>query len=413
MSAFELRSVAEAELDDWWNTLGTAFGRRNTPEQLEREIRAVGMDRLFGVYDGKEVVGTCAAYPLELTMPGLARHPMAGVTSVTVLPSHRRRGILRSMMIHQLGELHERGEFLAGLTASEGGIYGRFGYAPASFACTYELNKTKGGLARPIGDLATGTVRMVNAEQAEQALPELWDEARKSRPGDIGILPVWWEDYFHDSSRADEAKTRFYAVYEEEGRIDGCAVYQVVRDPEPPRNATIVLEDLVTTGIASYAALWNFLIGIDLAVTLRARGRPVDELLRLLLADGRQLRTQARYDDLWLRIVVVTPALEARSYVNGKGLRIVIGVSDATCSWNAGTYELEIDDAGLAHVTRQADAEPDLTVDVSSLGAVLLGGVRMSSYVRAGAASENAPGAAKLADTIFSSDIEPYLASGF
>ena len=61
-------------------------------------------------------------------MPG-ATVPAAGVTIVTVHPTHRRRGILSTMMDRQLADLHERGEPIAVLRASEAAIYGRFGYA--------------------------------------------------------------------------------------------------------------------------------------------------------------------------------------------------------------------------------------------------------------------------------------------
>ena len=45
--------------------------------------------------------------------------PMAGVTWVSMLPTHRRRGGLTKMMRHQLDTLHETGaEPVAGLTAS-------------------------------------------------------------------------------------------------------------------------------------------------------------------------------------------------------------------------------------------------------------------------------------------------------
>ena len=74
----------------------------------------------------------CRGVPFDLTVPG-GELPTAGVTVVGVLPTHRRRGVLRSLMRAQLDDAHERGEPLAALWASEESIYGRFGYGLASF----------------------------------------------------------------------------------------------------------------------------------------------------------------------------------------------------------------------------------------------------------------------------------------
>ena len=59
---------------------------------------------------------------------------MAGITWVTVAPTHRRRGVLTAIMRRQLDETHaQEREPVAALWAAESSIYGRFGYAPASW----------------------------------------------------------------------------------------------------------------------------------------------------------------------------------------------------------------------------------------------------------------------------------------
>ena len=73
--------------------------------------------------------------------PG-GRLPTAGTSVVAVAPTHRRRGILRAMMTQHLAEVHEKGEPLAALWASESSIYGRFGYGPASERAVMKLAKS-------------------------------------------------------------------------------------------------------------------------------------------------------------------------------------------------------------------------------------------------------------------------------
>jgi predicted acetyltransferase len=414
---YPLRKLTESDLDGYFACLGAGFAHHVPEAARDREVRAVGLDRMLGAFDGDEIVGTTASYPLELTLPGLRIFPVAGVTSVAVLPTHRRRGVLRSMMVHQLHDVHGRGESLAALTSSEGGIYGRFGYGASTFSCGYEIDKRLARLSRPLADLAGGSVRMVTVGQAEEAFPLVQDAARRRRPGDVCVLEPWWEDYFHDPE--GDFKYRFYAVYEEGGQIDGWVGYDVLRDPANWRIRAVDVNALVTVGLPAYAALWSFLLGIDLTTNLTIGHRPVDEPLRLLRADGRQLRTVRRSDSIWMRLVDVRAALAARAYPNGCGQTMVLDVTDDICPWNVGRFVLEVGADGTADVggPHPIDAAgvgvAHLSLDVSALGAIYLGGVRPSALVDAGLAAAASPAVTARADVVFSAEAEPYCSFGF
>src|SRR5687768_12639657 len=84
-------------------------------------------DRVLGAYDGDRVVATFRSYGMELTVPGGFVRADA-VTNVTVAPTHRRRGLLSTMMRDDLRAAAARGEPLAALVASEWPIYGRYGF---------------------------------------------------------------------------------------------------------------------------------------------------------------------------------------------------------------------------------------------------------------------------------------------
>src|SRR4029078_8522579 len=85
--------------------------------------------------------------------------PCAATTVVGVAPTHRRRGVLRSMMRAHLDDAHERGEPLAALWASEETIYGRFGYGVGGFAGEVEIPKEYVDFVAPRDP--TGRLRIV------------------------------------------------------------------------------------------------------------------------------------------------------------------------------------------------------------------------------------------------------------
>jgi predicted acetyltransferase len=130
--AFEIRPITHEEFTPFATQLEHAFGHAPNPEVIEHFRQVFEFDRSLAAFDGSRIVGTAGIDSFELTLPGLTRVPAAGVTAVTVAPTHRRRGILTSMMRQQLRDVRERGEPVAMLLASESVIYGRYGYGLAT-----------------------------------------------------------------------------------------------------------------------------------------------------------------------------------------------------------------------------------------------------------------------------------------
>jgi predicted acetyltransferase len=98
--------------------------------------------------DGR-VVGGSAMISFEVTVPGSRLVPFGGVTSTGVAATHRRQGLLRRMMQAMFDEARERGEPLAGLSASEGSIYGRYGYGPATRRTRWEIERAQARFLSP------------------------------------------------------------------------------------------------------------------------------------------------------------------------------------------------------------------------------------------------------------------------
>lgn len=116
----------------------------------------------------------------------------------------------------------------------------------------------------------------------------------------------------------------------------------------------------------------------------------MDEPLRWMLTNPRALRVTRSSDNLWLRLLDVGAALEARSY-DAAG-RLVIAVDEPVCPWNTGRWQLETDLDG-ARCRRAATADADLAMGVDVGASLYLGGVTPAVLADAGRIVELRPGA--------------------
>lgn len=400
--SIEIRPIGPDQWEAYTQADAAAFGFDLVPELLEEVRQVFEFDRSLAAFEGPEIVGTTAIYSFDLTVPGGAL-PTAGVTWVSVKPTHRRQGILRQVMRRQLSDVHERNEPLAALWASESVIYGRFGYGVAAEGLEFKIERTHAAFAREVP--ACGRCRLVSREEALAGWPALYEKIRPRQPGMYSRSERWWQ---HMTLRsADERRggfsSRFYIQYEEDDQPLGYARYRIRGEsPDGLPNGTLAVQELMAVTEAAYSALWQYLFGVDLIGTIQAHHRPADEPLYWLLADPRRL-VRHPYDALWLRLVDVPAALEGRRYA-APG-RLVLHVRDQFCPWNEGRYELEAGAEGAR--CRRSDAEPDIALDVADLGTVYLGGVRLSTLRRAGRV-EGDWEALRQADAMFSWDPPPW-----
>ncbi len=407
-----LRPVSEDEYLEFVNRGDTAFAVRNDEADVRRRFAGFEADRSIAAFVDGELVATAYAHSLELTLPGPVTAPVAGVASVGVLPTHRRRGLLTRMMSRQLDDIHEAGESLAVLTASEGLIYGRFGYGPAVFQASYRLER-KDARLHPGVDPAGG-LAFVDQATAADTLPAVFDEARRLRPGDVSRPRDWWVDLLADDERKkDGTRALFFVVHHDpDGLVDGYASYQVSRAPglDRPGPGVVRVRELCALGSDATAALWGFLCDLDLTEALEANTRPVDEPLRWLLADPRALVLTSCSDHLWLRIVDLEAALARRRY-QGEG-SIVFEVADELCPWNRGTWAVAAGPEG-SRVSRAPERPADISIDVADLASAYLGGVSFCALAQGQRLVEHRPGALRRADILFSCEPSPYCASHF
>ncbi|MGY1673274.1 GNAT family N-acetyltransferase [Geodermatophilus sp. SYSU D00710] len=407
----DLRPATAEEWPAFGRALFDTFGEDPPASFVDTVPVTAELDRSLGLWEGDRVVATSGVYSREVTVPG-GVVPCAGVTWVSVAPTHRRRGVLTAIMRRQLTELHEQErEPVAALWASESAIYGRFGYAPATW---------RGGLSgevarmrlRPDVDLGTGRVDRVDADAYRAAVVGLHDRLRRTVPGNLGRDDRWWSRLLEDDpgQRRGATERRYLLHTETDGTVTGYAAYRVkgrwTDDGQP--DGTAEVEELRGSSPTAYAALWRFVLSLDLVRTVRAPGASPDEPLRHLLAEPRALRSQP-VDALWVRLVDVGRALAARRYP--AVVELVVEVRDSSCPWNDGRWWLRGHPAGAWCARTEAD--PDLVVDVEALGAAYLGGVSLATLQAAGRVTEVSPGAVTQASTAFRWPVTPWCPDEF
>ncbi|MBY8343159.1 MULTISPECIES: GNAT family N-acetyltransferase [Streptomyces] len=406
----DLRVLRQDDWDEWYDNLIRAFG--GIPESAEeralwRELTET--DRSLGAWDDDTCVGTAGAFSFRLTVPGGAAVPAAGVTMVSVAATHRRRGVLRSMMRRQLDDVRSWGEPLAVLTASEPEIYGRFGYGVGTFHVNAEIDTTRVRLSVPPG---TDDVRLryVAPAEALDACEAVYARLVPGRAGMVARVPGWERLGLLDPQSEREGASPLQCVLAERGgEVVGYARFRIKAGWEAAGpKGTVVVRDLYALDPAGHAALWRFLFDIDLTSKVTARARPVDEAWQHMVSDVRRCSLLVR-DSLHIRLVDVGAALQARSYQ--APVDVVLDVEDAFCPWNSGRWRLTGDPKG-ASCARTEEA-PDLALTVRELGSAYLGGVTLDSLAAAGRVRELRQGALTEASVAFACTVPPWLPHGF
>jgi predicted acetyltransferase len=403
--------VRVCDQDDWrrfFDTCETAFGEAASDDMVERFKRIISPSDLLAAFEGDAMVGTAGAFPFTYTIPG-GELSAAGVTLVGVLPSHRRRGVLTQLMRHQLEGARDRGQPLAALWASEGSIYGRFGYGLATKQAAINIERDRAVFIDP--SPGRGRCRLLSTAEAVKVLPDVYDRVRVQIPGMFARTQDWWEAHTLVDREEDRhgAGPMWRVVWENEGRAEAYALYRIHHEwPEGVPAGSVDVAEALATSPSATREIWRYLFGVDLVARVRSWFMPIDHPLFHMLTEPRRLRFVAK-DAIWLRVVDLAAALGARSYA-GEG-SLTFEVEDAFCPWNSGIWRLEATVSG-ARVERTTDAA-QLKLSAADLGAVYLGGVSFGELVEAGRVREVEAGAALRATALFATERAPWCSELF
>ncbi len=398
----EYRTIDPCELTSFVHAIANAFGDPVPGEDdLAHDLGTLEPDRCFVAVDGGQIVGCTGVYSLRTIVPGGAVVPTAGVTTVGVLPTHRRRGVMTELMTRAFTRAAERGEPLSTLFAAEGAIYAKLGYAPATWGWIFDVDASRSAFH---AYEPHGRSRLLPHTDVVSPFTDVYRRAMVNRPG----ARVMTEDdiRWYVFEREPEKPKHFYVVHEsDDGTPDAVAVYRTKhRWPGSMPHVELKARHIFATTPQAWADIWRYLLDVDLVshvTTLNERAP--DDPLHWLLQEPRASRAKVQ-DGMYARPLDLTAALMTRGYARDG--RTVIAVHDGFLPANDGTYEISVQD-GQAAVVRTSVA-PEIECDVRAIGATYLGGGTWHELARAGLVREHRDGALRTADAMFVTDLAPW-----
>lgn len=405
----DVRIVTEADFEDWQRALKTGFLHEPvlTAEQLDARRQQFVEGRLLGAFDGGRCVATYRSFAQEVTAVGGAPVPANAVSNVTVTPTHRRRGLLTRMMNRDLAAAKERGDVVGTLIAAEYPIYGRYGFGPATWTTEWTVEVPRSGLdPRWSGPEDGGRIDLVEGEDVRKLGPELHERVRRAQPGAVSRSELWWQLNTGAVRFGGSWTEPFYAVYRSaSGEVEGLVSYESDdnwHDKQPHNTADV--NWLIASTPAAERALWRYLCSIDWITKVKSGWRGPDDLLPFFLPDPRAARVTGHADWLWVRILDVVRALEARTYEGTGSLVLEVVDGDGLAG---GRFRLEASPEG-ASCAPAGGAAADLTLPVGELATVWLGDESLVRLAALGRVREEREGAARKADALFRTSGRPW-----
>ncbi|MGX6448855.1 GNAT family N-acetyltransferase [Patulibacter sp. S7RM1-6] len=404
-----VRPLAEGQWDEAQDVIDLAFHRSSRGPRRERSRATLGAAETIVAEADERVVGTTATWRWNVTVPG-GELPCAAITTVTVRPTHRRRGILRAMMDRAAADARAHGAPLAALWASEGAIYGRFGFGPATRVRTLRV-RTRGGvpLRAPVPEPLD--VELVEPEAAAPLVAPIFARARRRRAGVMDrTIDAWWTARI--LSNAPEEIGSLGPLRVVLAGRDGYALYRVEEgEADTPVSAwtTVRVKELVAATPEAERTLLTYLTRIDLADEVVLPERPVDDPLLHAPVDHRAVRAEETSDALWLRILDVPAAIAGRGWA--ADAELVVAVEHPEDEHVAGRWALRVGpDGGRAERT---DAAPDLVLPARDLASAYLGDVALDALHAAGTVEERTAGAVAALDAALRTDRAPWTVGVF
>jgi predicted acetyltransferase len=395
----EIETIEAGELEAVLGALHEAFLEDVDPDKVALDAKVLEPERTLVARDGGRIVASAGVVTRELTVPG-GPVPVAGVTIVGVAPSHRRRGVLSRLMRRQLADVRDAGEAVAALWASESVIYGRFGYGMATQGATVEVRTREARLRSDVERLG-GAPEIVFADGAAERLAPAYEAVRTQRPGMLSRSPGWWEARLFDPEKQRDGAGRLRAALLGD---EGYVLYAYKEGwGETGTAGELRIRELVAGRPVAAAALWGFLLELDLVRRVRWELAPADEPLPHMVDNNRAV-TARPHDALWVRLVDVPRALRERSY--SAPFDVVLEVADDVCPWNAGRYRLAWD--GSRAECEPTPAAAQLELSSAELGAAHLGGTTLLALARAGRLRAHDRAALWAAGTGFRGALEPW-----
>ncbi|RKR76106.1 GNAT family N-acetyltransferase [Frondihabitans australicus] len=405
----------DAATRDWIAATRVAFHETNSASGVTvGAVAAVADGRTYtGIYDRRPLTGsldatwpvaTYADYVKTINVGGGALLDALLISDVTVRPTHKRKGMLRRMMTARLTHAADDGIPLAALTASESGIYRRFGFGASTRVRRISIRPEKRfELLTP----PAGRCELARASDIQEIARDVFARFHARTPGSVDRQHQLWNRRLGlggDEPKLDES-VRAALYYSPAGDIDGYVTYRL---KEEGHTAALEVIDLVPATDEAYLGLWQFIGTVDLVDRITYGVAPVVDPLLEALVESRTLETTGEEDHVWFRILDPVAALSARPYACDGTLTIKI---HDDLGFSAGVFELSVSH-GAASVRRidanDSTAIADLALDTATLARAFVGGTPVTALAAAGLVEHRDPAAVRLATAMFMPDRPVY-----
>lgn len=403
----EYRLATAEDMNGYFAQAARAFHRQSPQGEIDHFSSTFDFARTRVAIDNNVIVGTLRSWPSEFTVAGPRTIPVSALTNVTVSATHRRQGILTSMIVGDLRDSAARGEFASILIASEYPIYGRYGYGAAIENAAYRIETTGLTYVAP----SEGRVEICDISELRHDAPAIYERHRLSQPGAIERGNDWW-DRFCRIVNFDgmEPHKGFCARYvAPDGSLEGYLVCEgKLVGPDMRHRGVLTVHELMSSSDRAYRALWKFCTDVDLLVEVTASNRAVEEPIGHLFTNARAVQQIHVHDFIWIRLLDVVAALEARTYdVFGTVVLDILDPLDIA----QGCYELIVDADGAS--CKKTTQQPDIRMNISVLGAIYAGDTSLASLATAGEIELLNPAALALATSIFKTSTRSWCATWF
>lgn len=405
-ASYAISAVTSDEAAAFVRTVGHAFGRTEDDDYVAHIVELELADPSLSLAARAEgrIIGTATALDVTMTLPAAPAARCAGVTSVTTAPTHRRRGVLSSLMRRQIDDLRARGWAWAALYASESAIYGRYGYGAGTSGYGGTIDRAWTRFATPS---EPAVVDLLSADEALERVPPIYAAVAARVPGMMGVSDVMWRHRiaWDPPGARDGASGRFVVALGDRAY----AMYRIRTDwSSAGPDATLRVEECLATDVEAHRQIWSYLFGIDLVQHITIGRLAADHPLPWWLAERQRLRLSPSMP-LYVRLIDVGAALSQRG--TRADTAVTLDVADGFCPWNARRWMLDGDGTSLQCVPAGGAAE--VRLDSRELASMSLGGVTPRELAHAGLVHETTPGALARLEALLASDRAPFNAFTF
>ncbi|MDO5066229.1 MAG: GNAT family N-acetyltransferase [Propionibacteriaceae bacterium] len=329
--------------------------------------------------DGRQGV---AGFAWNDILVNCGRGPVSAmvIKTVAVRSTHRRKGLARAMMKHNLMLGRDRGHALAVLTVSEATIYGRFGFGIASRYESWEVDARRFAL-RPDVDVAPGSCELLSPDRIAEVFEQVSARCFEAHRGAHSPLNVHRVRAAGRTEEGEDRTLRHLVHYTPEGVPDGFVSFRHGgwADDFSDGPCPMKVSAIWAPSPAISRALWRGLVEIDLVAKVRYDSVPRGDSLPYSLVDSWAVNRRSTHDGVWLRILDLPSAVAQRGFdADGE---VVVRVVDpmGLCD---GTWRIRAE-GDVATATLSADS-PAVELGVDTLARLWHGDVTARELARAG-----------------------------